>query len=82
MGPSGVKKVSVTRANNGGGGGAHLDLLEHFWRHLVDFGSQFWRPLDLGGSIRSAFLDVFGATAKNRFFLVTTIPLKWEEPNT
>ena len=55
--------MSVTSANAGeGGGGAHR-ILKHLWRHLVDLGSRFSRPLDLGGSIRLAFLDVFGATA-------------------
>ena len=45
-------------------GGGALGFLEHLWRHLVDLESQFGRPLDLGGSIRWAFLDVLGATPK------------------
>ena len=51
---------------------------------MVDFGSQFWRPLDLGGSIRSAVLNVFSAATKSikNERLLTIIPLKSEKPNT
>ena len=76
------KKVSVTSANGGEGGNA-LGFLEHFSRHLVDFGSQFWRPLDLRGSICLSFPDVFGAAAKHRKnnHLLTIIQQKSEKPN-
>ena len=57
------KKVRVTSVK-GGGGGERTWNFGHLWRHLVDVGLKFWRPLDLGGSIHLAFLDVFGATAK------------------
>ena len=70
--------MSVTSANGGGGG--VLGMLEHFGRHLVDAGSQFWRTLDLGVSSRSALLDVFGATTK--IHLSAIILLKSEKPNT
>ena len=60
----GPKKVSVTRSNRGEGGA--LEFVEHLWCQLVDLGSQFGRPLDLGGSIRWAFLDVFGANKINK----------------
>ena len=62
------KRVSVASANGVEwvGGGGELLFVEHFWRYLVNLGSRFWRPLDLGESIRLVFLYLFGATAKDR----------------
>ena len=61
-----------------------MGFVEHFCRHLVDLGFQFGRPLDLGGSYRWVFLDVFGATAKNETNkqLLIIMPLRSHTPNT
>ena len=42
--------------------------------------APFWRPLDFEGPIRSVFLEVFGATAKNIqiMYFETTVPLELE----
>ena len=47
---------------------------------LGRFRVPFWRLLDFEGPIRSAFLDVFGVTAKNMtiMYSLTTVPLKME----
>ena len=79
--------VKVNKSLFKGETAVHFGVLDIFGFETfqeVNVWSQLWRPLDLGGSIRLAFLYVFGATAKNRKnkHLYTTIPLKSEKPHT